>query len=199
MIMKKAKDMLNEIKSLLGVELSEEQEIVLAKLNLENGTVLESEDFNSGSEVFILTEDESVALPVGEYKLEDGRILEVAEEGIIAEIKAEKEDEEKSEEDKPEDKEEMGYATKEELAEVVSMVEEIKGMIEKMGNYKDKEEEKMSEESEDLKEELSQAAAEPLAHSPEQEAEKKMNLYSQNRPTNTTDLVLQKIANIKNR
>lgn len=72
-------------------------------------------------------------------------------------------------------------------------------MIEKMGNYKDKEEEKMSEESEDLKEELSQAAAEPLAHSPEQEAEKKINLYSQNRPTNTTDLVLQKIANIKNR
>jgi hypothetical protein len=199
MVMKKAKDMLNEIKSLLGVELSEEQEIVLAKLNLENGTVLESEDFNSGSEVFILTEDESVALPVGEYKLEDGRILEVAEEGIIAEIKAEKEEEEKSEEEKPEDKEEMGYATKEELAEVVSMVEEIKGMIEKMGNYKDKEEEKMSEEVEELKEELSQAAAEPLAHSPEQEAEKKLNLYSQNRPTNTTDLVLQKIANIKNR
>ena len=88
--MKKAKDMLNEIKSLLGVELSEEQEIVLAKLNLENGTVLESEDFNAGSEVFILTEDESVALPVGEYKLEDGRILEVSEEGVIAEIKAEK-------------------------------------------------------------------------------------------------------------
>lgn len=194
MIMKKAKDMLNEIKSLLGVELSEEQEIVLAKLNLENGTVLESEDFNSGSEVFILTEDESVALPVGEYKLEDGRILEVAEEGIIAEIKAEKEEEE-SEEEKPEEKEEMGYATKEELAEVVSMVEEIKSMIEKMGEPK--EEEKMSEESEDLKEELSQAAAEPLAHSPEQVTERKFNLYSQNRPTNTTDLVLQKIANIK--
>lgn len=192
--MKKAKDMLNEIKSLLGVELSEEQEIVLAKLNLENGTVLESEDFNSGSEVFILTEDESVALPVGEYKLEDGRILEVAEEGIIAEIKAEKEEEE-SEEEKPEEKEEMGYATKEELAEVVSMVEEIKSMIEKMGEPK--EEEKMSEESEDLKEELSQAAAEPLAHSPEQVTERKFNLYSQNRPTNTTDLVLQKIANIK--
>ena len=194
--MKKAKDMLNEIKSLLGVELSEEQEIVLAKLNLENGTVLESEDFNAGSEVFILTEDESVALPVGEYKLEDGRILEVSEEGVIAEIKAEKEEEE-SEEEKPEEKEEMGYATKEELGEVISMVEEIKAMIEKMGNYKDKEEEKMSEEIEDLKEELSQAAAEPLAHSPEKETETKFNLYSQNRPTNTTDLVLQRIANIK--
>lgn len=192
--MKKAKDMLNEIKNLLGVELSEEQEIVLAKLNLENGTVLESEDFNAGSEVFILTEDESVALPVGEYKLEDGRILEVTEEGVIAEIKAEKEEEE-SEEEKPEEKEEMGYATKEELGEVISMVEEIKAMIEKMGEPK--EEEKMSEEIEDLKEELSQAAAEPLAHSPEKETETKFNLYSQNRPTNTTDLVLQRIANIK--
>lgn len=196
MIMKKAKDMLNEIKSLLGVELSEEQEIVLAKLNLENGTVLESEDFNSGSEVFILTEDESVALPVGEYKLEDGRILEVAEEGIIAEIKAEKEEEE-SEEEKPEEKEEMGYATKEELAEVKEMIEEIKAMI----DGKDKEEMEAEEPKEELskqepKEELAEVSR--VRHNPEAQATTKNLLYAQKRPATTMDRVLSKISNINN-
>ncbi len=36
----------------------------------------------SGQPVFILTEDEQrIALPIGEYELEDGRILVVIEEG----------------------------------------------------------------------------------------------------------------------
>ncbi len=186
--------MLNEIKTLLGVE---EQEIVLAQLNLENGTVLEAEDFKQGNDVFILTEDEKVALPVGEYELEDGRILEVAEEGVISEIKAEKEDDKDEEDEKSEDKEEMAYATKEELAEVVSMVEEIKSMIEKMGDHKEeKEEEKMSEEKE-LKENLSEASAEPIKHSPEKTTERNLNLYSQNRTPNTFDRVMEGIAQIK--
>jgi hypothetical protein len=194
MNMKNAKNMLNEIKTLLGVE---EQEIVLAQLNLENGTVLESEDFKQGNDVFILTEDEKVALPVGEYELEDGRILEVAEEGVISEIKAEKEDDKDEEDEKSEDKEEMAYATKEELAEVVSMVEEIKSMIEKMGDHKEeKEEEKMSEEKE-LKENLSEASAEPIKHSPEKTTERNLNLYSQNRTPNTFDRVMEGIAQIK--
>tara|TARA_E500000318_G_scaffold111996_2_gene133224 strand:+ start:1082 stop:1660 length:579 start_codon:yes stop_codon:yes gene_type:complete len=192
--MKNAKNMLNEIKTLLGVE---EQEIVLAQLNLENGTVLEAEDFKQGNDVFILTEDEKVALPVGEYELEDGRILEVAEEGVISEIKAEKEDDKDEEDEKSEDKEEMAYATKEELAEVVSMVEEIKSMIEKMGDHKEeKEEEKMSEEKE-LKENLSEASAEPIKHSPEKTTERNLNLYSQNRTPNTFDRVMEGIAQIK--
>lgn len=194
MNMKNAKNMLNEIKTLLGVE---EQEIVLAQLNLENGTVLESEDFKQGNDVFILTEDEKVALPVGEYELEDGRILEVAEEGVISEIKAEKEDDKDEEDEKSEDKEEMAYATKEELAEVVSMVEDIKSMIEKMGDHKEeKEEEKMSEEKE-LKENLSEASAEPIKHSPEKTTERNLNLYSQNRTPNTFDRVMEGIAQIK--
>lgn len=192
--MKNAKNMLNEIKTLLGVE---EQEIVLAQLNLENGTVLEAEDFKQGNDVFILTEDEKVALPVGEYELEDGRILEVAEEGVISEIKAEKEDDKDEEDEKSDDKEEMAYATKEELAEVVSMVEDIKSMIEKMGDHKEeKEEEKMSEEKE-LKENLSEASAEPIKHSPEKTTERNLNLYSQNRTPNTFDRVMEGIAQIK--
>jgi hypothetical protein len=39
-------------------------------------------------EVFIVTEDEQkIPVPVGEYELEDGRILVVVEEGIISELK----------------------------------------------------------------------------------------------------------------
>ena len=100
----------------------------------------------------------------------------------------------------------MGYATKEELAEVKSMIEEIKAMI------KDKEEmsEEVKEETtkETDKEELStdkqtetvmdeKVILEKVTHNPEAEAKKDLNLYSQRRKANTMDRVLSKIANIK--
>ena len=64
-------DMLNQIRTLLGVEDTEKVE--LAQMTLENGTVLEAEVFEANNEVFIITEEEKIALPVGEYTLEDGR------------------------------------------------------------------------------------------------------------------------------
>ena len=126
--------MLNKVKEVLGVELTEEtQEVKLAQATLENGTVIESENFAAGSEVFIVTEDEKVALPVGEYTLEDGEMLKVEEEGVIASIgKAEEPAEEASkEENLEEEKEEMKYATKEELSAVEQPVEKIKHNPEK--------------------------------------------------------------------
>ena len=57
-------------------------------MTLENGTVLEAEEFAPEMEVFIITEEDKIALPVGEYAMEDGRILKVEEEGIIKEIKS---------------------------------------------------------------------------------------------------------------
>jgi len=96
--MKTPKEMIKDIKNLLGVELSSEKEVVLAELKLENGTVLTAEEFESGKEVFILTEDEKVSVPKGNYKLEDGRELEVLEDGVINSINAyeQKEEEEES-------------------------------------------------------------------------------------------------------
>lgn len=197
----KATEMLSKIKTFLGeettdiVENIEKQEVVeLAQAKLENDTVLEAEAFEAGQEVFIVTEDEKVALPVGEYNMEDGKILVVVDEGIIAEIKdAEAEEEVEAQE---EEKEEMGYVTKEELAEAVS---EIKAMIE------DLKKEEMSEEveeatenevelSEDLKEELSQPAAEPIAHNPEKTNNFNVK-FAQNRKQSTLDKVLSKINN----
>ena len=46
-------------------------------MKLENGTRIEAESFEKGKEVFIITDDERVAMPVGEYMLEDSRLLVV--------------------------------------------------------------------------------------------------------------------------
>ena len=193
-------EMLKEIKNLLGVELSEQtveevQEVALAQMTLENGTVLEAEAFEADNEVFIVTEDERVAVPVGEYTLEDGRILRVEEEGIIASI-AEASEEEPEVEVEVEATEELAeedkYATKEELAEIKSMIEEIREMM------KPKEEEmseEVKEEAEELKEELSKPASEPLKHSPEAKGQKEYKKFSSNRPQTTLDRVFQKLNN----
>jgi len=197
----KATDMLNEVKKLIGVEAS--VEVKLAQAELENGTIIESESFAEGSEVFIVTEDERVALPVGEYKLVDGETLIVEEEGIIASIGAvEPAEEEVEAEDEP--KEEMGYATKEELQEVKTMVEEIKALL-------DPKEEEMAEEpvadnsvkSEETttktvyaeKEEMSEV--QKVSHNPESETKNNTNLYSQKRSGNTLDKVMNRISNFK--
>ena len=176
----KANDILNKIKNIVGVELSEEK-VELAEISLKNGTLLVSEEFTKGNAVFIKSEDGEMALPVGEYELEDGRTLFVVEEGLIDNITkaVEEAEEELSEEtvdtemeeheDKKEEKEEMKYVTREEFAKAV---EEIKGMIEAMDHGKKKEEEKMSEEveAEKIETELSAEAAEPIKHNPEAEA-----------------------------
>ena len=179
--------MLNKVKELVGVELSEE--VKLAQATLDNGTVIESESFEEGQEVFIVTEDERVALPVGEYTLEDGEVLKVEEEGIIASIGAAEETEEAEETQETEATkevdaaEELNYATKEELAEVKKMVEEIKQMLEPK--------EEMSEEKEEL------SAVEKVTHNPETETKPNLNLFAQNRTLTTADKVLQRISQIK--
>jgi hypothetical protein len=196
----KATDMLNKVKELVGVEASEE--VKLAQATLENGTVIESEDFAVGSEVFIVTDDEKVALPVGDYTLEDGEQLKVEEEGIIASIgAAEEPTEEPAEEEVEAAEEEMAYATKEELAEVKSMIEDIKAMIEK----KDEMSEEVKEEKTD-KEELSKVEEveekvelEKVTHNPEAEAQKEIKLFGQKRQPTTMDRVFSRISNIKNK
>ena len=77
----KSTEMLNQIKTLLNIEVKLEEQ------KLENGTRVEAESFEKGKEIFILTDDEKVAMPVGEYLLEDGRLIVVAEEGIIDDVR----------------------------------------------------------------------------------------------------------------
>ena len=74
---------INKIKTLLGME------VALMQMKLMDGvTVFEADAFEMDNEVFIITEDEQkIPVPIGEYELEDGMILVVTIEGIIAEIK----------------------------------------------------------------------------------------------------------------
>ena len=194
--------MLKEIKSLLGIELSaevEETKVEFAQMTLENGTVLEAEEFAAGQEVFIVTEEDKIALPVGEYELEDGMTLVVEEEGIISEIKsAEAEEEEAPEVEVEAAEEEMGYVKKEEFA---AAIDEIKAMIDEVkAGMKEKEEmaAAQAEVEAQVKEELSATpAAAPLKHNPESKTQKEVYNFSNKRQGSTRDRVLSKLANFK--
>ena len=169
----KSQETLSKIMELLNLQ----DEVKLESMKLENGTTIEAEAFEANQEVFIVTEeDERIALPIGEYTLEDGMILVVAEEGIIAEVKeaeepeaeeapAQEEEVEEVEQAEEEPKEEMAYATKEELsaavAEMKEMIEEIKSMM------SPKEEEMAAEEVNEVDLSADEPAAKPIKHSPE--------------------------------
>ncbi len=202
-------DMISKIKDVLNLS----EEVKLEQQALENGTVLEAEAFEAGNEIFIVTEDEKVAVPVGEYELEDGKILVVAEEGLIAEIKEAGEEETPEEEVEAtedvvleEEKEEMGYATKEELAEVKSMIEEIKAMLEpkedlsadELGNLVTEElckheKVELSEVPEEVQAELNEPAAEPIQANPEAKQHKVQFKIAPNRRLGTLDRVFSKL------
>lgn len=170
----KATEIVNQIKTVLGMEL---KEVKLATMKLDNGTEIEAEAFEVDQQVFIKNEDgESIALPVGDYTLEDGKTLKVETEGVIASIgEAEAEEEKEAEveakesEEQPEEvvaedeKEEMNYATKEELEEVKTVLEEIKDQIKSLGD--NKEDMKKEESIEEV--EMSAEVIEPIAHNPE--------------------------------
>ena len=82
--------LLNKARVLLGIQVKLEQ------MTLDNGAVLEAEVFEAGAEIFVVADDERVAVPVGEYEAE-GKTIVVSEEGVIGEIKeagAETEEEE---------------------------------------------------------------------------------------------------------
>ena len=176
----KALEVIDQIKGILGIELSE-QTVQLATMKLDNGTEIEAEEFVKDKEVFIVGEEgEKIALPVGEYTMEDGKILSVIEEGLINEIKEEAAEEEVVEEQAEEEVEaeaeeakvksktestQVVYATKEEVDEVKSMIAEIKTLLEK-----EKEVEQV---------EMAAEVAEPIAHNPEAVFEPKSNLPHQ--------------------
>ena len=127
-------------------EVQEEVKVEMANMKLENGIVLEAEAFEAGENVFLIgEEDQKVAAPVGEHKLEDGRMLIIEEEGVIAEIRNAESEEEVEEEAAQEEmaEEEMAYVSKEEFT---AAIDEIKAMIQDMG--KDKED--MASESEEV-------------------------------------------------
>ena len=190
--------MLNQIRTLLNIE------VKLEEMKLENGTVVSAETFEKGSEIFIVTDDEKVAMPVGEYILEDGRLLVVEAEGMIADVREvsdevpakETEDlEEVIETEVPEEVVQEVEAIIEAVVEVIApVIEEVKEEIEmlkkKFSDMDVKEEEKKEEEK---KEELS-AARKPIKHNPEAKApQKKQMQFAKGQFNTTLDRVLNKL------
>jgi hypothetical protein len=215
----KDNSILNKVRELLGMEVKLEQRKLDDKV-----TVIEAETFEQGEEVMIVTEDEQkIALPVGEYKMESGEILVVAEEGIISELK-EAEEEVVEEEVKEEVVEEEVEATTEESKPIKKTVEsivketffsemeklkkeneELKSQLQELSKeeVKETESETITEEvneevelsAEEPKAEEVEAAAEPIVHNPENKAKKVGNTISPNKRKTIMDTVLSRIAN----
>ena len=175
-------NVLNEIKTLLGMEVS------LAQMKLKDGvTVIEAEMFEAEQAVFIVNGEEKVPVPVGEYELEDGMILVVAVEGVIAEIKEPVVVEEAPAEAEVEVEVEAQAATPKRIVESVSK-EMFFAEIEKL--------QAQIAELKSAKQELSSdVVVEPLTHSPEVKNEVKLNKLSPNRQMTTQDIVMAKLFN----
>lgn len=191
--------MLNDIKTLLNIEVN------LEEMKLENGTVITTEALEKGNEVFILTDDEKVAMPVGEYILEDGKLLIVEEEGIIADVrdvsddvpaKEEAEDlEETIETEVPEEVASEVEAIVEAVVEVIApVIEEVKSEIEELKKQysslmDDKEEEKV----EDKKKEDLSAATKPITRNSAPKSNKTKVEFGTGKFATTLDRVLNKL------
>ncbi len=200
--------MLNEIKTLLNIEVKLEEQ------KLENGTVVSAEAFEKDNEIFIVTDDEKIAMPVGEYLLEDGRLVVVEAEGLIADVR-EVSDEVPAKEEEVEETEDLEEEKKEE--EKMADVADWEGMEKRIQNLEDaiaslkadkveaEEEVEMGVEngglksrtvkeefSEEVKEELS--AVKPIKHNPEASTpQKKQVQFGKGQFNTTLDRVLSKL------
>ena len=167
-----SKETLNKVKTLLGLE------VQLEERKLENGTRFEADSFEAGKEIFIVTdEDERIAVPKGEYLLDDGFMVVVEEDGIISEVKEAVE-------------EEVEAAEEADVEDWKGMEIRIKNLEDAIADLKSRLSEKDDYSSEETEVELS---AKPIKHNPESKGEVEMNLYAQNKPMSTQDRVFAKL------
>jgi hypothetical protein len=185
--------LINQIKTLLGME------VKLETMKLSDGvTVLEAEMFEAGNEVFVVTEDEQkIALPIGEYELEDGRILVVVEEGVISEIKEKEEEEEEAPEEAPieeEAKKEQEMETSKAAPKKVveSMIKEsFFSEIEALKTENEMLKAELSKLKETKEVELSEVK--PISFNPENENTNDSIKLSAKRQRTTMDSILEKL------
>lgn len=82
---------LKDLPEKIAIAMKGQSKIELGEIKSADGNVtimFDGETMEVGGKVWVWAEDQTeVPLPVGDYELEDGRILVVAEEGIIAEVK----------------------------------------------------------------------------------------------------------------
>jgi hypothetical protein len=197
------KSILNKVRTLLGLE------VKLETMRLSDGvSMLEAEVFEAGQPVFILTEDEQrIALPIGDYELEDGRILVVIEEGVIGDIREAAEPEVEVEVEAPETE----MPAEEEMAQE-SATPQAKKIIESVTKESFFSEiEALKKENEELKAQIALSKTEvaeevapvelseepkPISFNPENETKVEAFKVSKNRQRSTMDSILEKFNNI---
>ena len=187
---------INQIKTLLGME------VKLETIKLIDGiTIFEADTFETDKEVFIVTEDEQkIPVPIGEYELEDGRILVVEVEGIILEIKEVATEEEVVEEEAPAVEEEVeAQATPTAKKTIESIVKEtFFAEIEKLTqeNIELKAQiELLSKVNEVATEATELTEVKPIAFNPENTNEVEHFQYGSKRPRSIMDSIIEKINN----
>jgi hypothetical protein len=196
------KTILNKVRTLLGLE------VKLETMRLSDGvSMLEAEVFEAGQPVFILTEDEQrIALPIGDYELEDGRILVVIEEGVIADVREAAEAEVEVEVEAPE----AEMPAEEEMSEAAAP--QAKKIIESVTKESFFSEiEALKKENEELKAQIALSKTEvaeevapvelseepkPISFNPENETKVEAFKVSKNRQRSTMDSIFEKFNNI---
>lgn len=198
----KSNNVIEKIKDVLNLN----EEVKLEQTKLENGTVIEAESFEEGKEVFIVSDEEKIAMPVGEYILEDTRLLVVEEEGVIADVR-------EVSDEAPAKETEEGEEVEEELAEEDDLMRDMMGRIQNLedaiADIKSKESLKeelsaieagnkltveLSQEIPvEVQAELNEPSAEPIVSNPE--AFKTLSKFKigSNRKANTMDRVLSNL------
>ena len=183
-----SKETLNKVKTLLGLE------VQLEERKLINGTRFEADSFEAGKEIFIVTdEDERIAVPQGEYLLDDGMTVIIEEDGIISEIKEAVEEEVEETVEAPV-VEEVEAAEEADVEDWKGMEIRIKNLEDAIADLKSRFSDKEDLKSEETEVELC-ADVKPIKHNPETKSEVKMNLFSQNKQMTTQDRVFAKLFN----
>lgn len=153
-------------------------EVKLEQAKLQDGvTIVEADSFEAGESIVVVTEDDQrIALPIGEYAMENGMTIVVVEEGVISEIKEMEEPEQE-----PEIEVEAEKKPENDMAKIKKTVESmVKETFFAEIESKDKEIER-------LKAELAQMQEpKPIVHNPENAVESE-----QKSPRTTRDLVLK--------
>jgi hypothetical protein len=185
---------LNKVRVLLGMEVKLET----MKLD-DNVTVIEAEAFEADNEVVVVTEDEQkIPLPVGNYNLEDGRVLVVAEEGLIAEVKEKEEEvaveeEVEVEKDEPMEEEMSDAPTKEVKKTIESVVKET--FFSEMEALKKENEELKAKLSGNVEVELAseEPTVDPISFNPENVQKIENIKLASKRERSIMDSILEKI------
>ena len=187
---KEVKDALNTLKTFLGMEVKLEQ------MKLKDGvTVLEFDVLEKDQPIFIVNEEERIALPIGEYELEDERILKVVEEGIISEIVEKQEEEEEPKQEEVEEEVEMEvekpvkktvesqvketFFSKEDKEKLEKEIEELKAKVTELTKV------------EEPKVELKEEEVKPIVQNPENK--KEIEIVKLGKSKSSISKVLEKV------